>query len=241
MPVVWILVLLCIALYNKENARRRKFLIAALLLFYFFTNDFIADEFMRAYEYPAITDNDVKKDYDIGIVLGGMLNFDSKLNREQFDRGSDRLFQALKLYREGKIKKIFIVGGSGSVLESGKLEAPIARGYLETIGVPALDILIESRSRNTHENALYAKPILDSAAPNGNYLLITSASHMPRAYGCFNKAGIRTDRYSTDRYSGPRKFVFDHMFIPDKYALTEWDVLLHEWVGLVSYKISGYL
>lgn len=240
-PLVWVLILLLLALFTRSATKRKTFLIAGLLFFYIFTNDFIADEAMRAYEFPAIADINLKGTYDIGIVLGGMMDYDPKLKRVQFDRGSDRLFQALKLYKEGRIKKILISGGSGSLLQPENLEAPVARNYLETIGVPAADVMIDSRSRNTHENALFSKPILDSAAPNGKFLLITSASHMPRAYRCFLKVGIHTDRFSADRYSGPRMFVFDHLFIPDKFALQEWDVLLHEWLGLISYKILGYI
>ncbi len=240
-PVMWILILLLLAVFSSNAVRRKRFLIATLLVYCFFTNNFIVNEFMHAYEYPAVADSQLAKTYDIGIVLGGMMSYDPKLKRVQFDRGSDRLFQGLNLYHEGRIKKILVVGGSGSLLLPGNLEAPVARNYLIAIGVPPSDILIESRSRNTHENAMFAKPILDSAAPGGNYLLITSASHMPRAYRCFLKAGVHTDRFSVDRYSGSMKFQFDYMFLPDKSALQEWDVLLHEWMGDVCYKLLGYI
>ncbi len=240
-PLVLVFILLLIAVFSRNEVRRKRFSVAALAVFFIFTNNFIADEAMRSLEYPATPDTELHGTYDFGIVLGGMMNYDTKLKREQFDRGADRLFQALKLYREGKIKKIFIVGGSGSILLPDKRESPIARNYLVAIGVPTSDILIEPKSRNTHENALFARRILDSVDPGGRYLLITSAYHMPRAYRCFLKAGIVADRYSTDRYSGPRKFIFDHLFIPDKLALDEWDIILHEWMGFIAYKISGYI
>lgn len=239
-PLVWVLVLLLLGIFYKKRERRRTFVIAALAVFYFFTNNFIADEFMRAWEIPAVDESDVGK-YDVGIVLGGILAFDKALNRPQFDRSSDRLFQALKLYHEGKIRKLVLDGGSGSLVNKDELEAPILKKYLEQIGVPDSVIAIEPHSRNTHENAVFVKPILDSLAPHGRYLLITSASHMRRALGCFKKAGIPVTPFSADRYSGPRKFLFDHMFIPDKYALQSWDVMLHEWVGYITYKIMGYL
>lgn len=240
-PLVWVLVLLLLGLFYKNKARRRVFVIIAVCVFYFFTNDFIADEFMRAWEVPAIADSAIQKPYDVGIVLGGVLAYDQSLKRPQFDRGADRLFQALKLYHEGKIKKIVLDGGSGSILNKNILEAPILKQYLEQIGTPDSVIAIEPHSRNTHENALFVKPILDSLAPHGRYLLITSASHMRRAVGCFKKAGIMVTPFSADRYAGPRKFVFDHMFIPDKYALQSWGVLLHECIGYITYKIMGYL
>ncbi|HXB11679.1 MAG TPA: YdcF family protein, partial [Bacteroidia bacterium] len=240
-PLVWVMVLFLIGAFTKDLVRRKRCLIAAFVVLFFFTNDFIIDEFMRAWEVPAVSISDVKGTYDVGIVLGGMTVYDPHLKRIQFDRASDRLFQALTLYHAGKIKKMLIDGGSGSITESDMLEAPFIKEYLLSIGIPDSVILIEPHSRNTRENATLAKPILDKIAPNGRYLLITSASHMRRAYGCFEKLNIKTDKFSTDRYAGPRKFIFDHLFIPDKYALLTWDVLLHEWIGCITYKISGYI
>ena len=240
-PLVWVLVLLLFGLFHKNVNRRRKFVIGALVVFFFFTNDFIADTFMRGWEIPAIKDETIIKPYDIGIVLGGMIAYDKSFERPQFDRGSDRIFQAIKLYKEGKIRKILLDGGSGSITESDILEAPLLKQYLLQIGIPDSVIIVEKHSRNTHENATFVKPILDSICPHGSYLLITSASHMKRALKCFEKAGIPVTCYSADRYSGPPKFVFDYMFIPDKWALVSWDVLLHEWVGYITYKIAGYI
>jgi uncharacterized SAM-binding protein YcdF (DUF218 family) len=240
-PLVWVLILFLFGLFHKNRDRRRSFIIAALVVFFFFTNDFIADEFMRAWEIPAIKDSEIHKKYDVGIVLGGMLAYDKSFERPQFDRGSDRIFQAIKLYHEGFIKKILLDGGSGSITQSDILEAPLLKQYLLQIGIPDSAIIVEKHSRNTRENATLVKPILDSLAPHGSYMLITSASHMRRALKCFEKVGIPVTPYSADRYSGPRKFIFDHVFIPDKYALVSWDVLLHEWIGYVSYKIAGYI
>jgi hypothetical protein len=49
------------------------------------------------------------------------------------------------------------------------------------------------------------------------------------------------DPYSTDRYAGPRKFEFDHLFIPNISALNDWNNLIHEMIGFITYKISGYV
>ncbi|MGZ4118990.1 MAG: YdcF family protein, partial [Bacteroidia bacterium] len=69
---------------------------------------------------------------------------------------------------------------------------------------------------------------------------ITSAFHMRRSLGCFNKVGIATVPYSTDRYAGPRKFEFDYLFIPNSSVMNDWNTLIHEIIGYITYKISGY-
>jgi len=196
---------------------------------------------MHPYETPAVQENELKGKYDAGIVLGGMIAYDPTLIRPQFDRAIDRLMQAITLYKDGKIRKIFISGCSGSILEKNVLEAVLLKDYLIKLGIPDSSIIVEKYSKNTRENALFSKPILDSLNKNGRYLLITSGFHMPRAMGCFKKAGINVTAYSTDRYSGPRKFVFDDMFIPNIGTLGGWNILLHEWIGFITYKILGYI
>ena len=240
-PLIWITALLVWAILTKETRKKQRLIIITFLVFYFFSNSFILDEFMRLYETPAIAETELNGSYDAGIVLGGMIAYDSKLIRPQFDRAVDRLMQAVSLFRDGKIRKIFLSGGSGSLVEKDILEAALLKNYLLKTGVPDSAIIIEKYSKNTRENAIFARPILDSLTKNGRYLLITSAFHMPRAMRCFEKAGIKVTAFSADRYSGPRKFIFDHLFFPNVGALDGWNVLLHEWVGFVTYKIAGYI
>jgi uncharacterized SAM-binding protein YcdF (DUF218 family) len=240
-PIVWVTVLLIWALLTKDPRKKRKVLIITFCVFYFFSNTFILDEFMRKYETPAVQESSLNGKYDAAIVLGGMIAYDPTFIRPQFDRAVDRLMQAVTLYKDGKVRRIFISGGSGSVLEKNVLEGVILKEYLLKLGIPDTSIVIEKYSKNTHENALFSKPILDSLNKNGRYILITSAFHMRRSIRCFEKAGIHVTPFSADRYSGPRKFVFDSMFIPATEALDAWNVLLHEWIGLLTYKIAGYI
>lgn len=240
-PITWVTALLLWALFTKDARKKCKLLIITFCVFYFFSNSFIIDEFMRPYETPAVQESSLTVKYDAAIVLGGMIEYDPTFVRLQFNRAVDRLMQAVALYKDGKVKKIFISGGSGSILEKNVLEGAILKEYLLKIGIPDSAVVVEKYSKNTHENAVFSKPILDSLYKNGKYILITSAFHMPRAIRCFKKAGISVTPYSVDRYSGPRKFVFDYMFFPATGALDEWNVLFHEWIGMGMYKISGYI
>jgi len=240
-PIVWVTALLVWSLLTKDAKKKQKLVLITFVVFYFFSNSFIIDEFMRPYETPAIQEKDLNGTYDAAIVLGGMIAYDPTFVRPQFNRAIDRLMQAITLYKDGKIRKILISGGSGSILEKDVFEAAILKNYLIKLGIPDSVIIAEKESKNTHENALFSKPILDSLNKNGKFILITSGFHMPRAIRCFRKVGVNVTPYSSDRYSGPRKFVFDHLFIPATGALDEWNVLLHEWIGFISYKIAGYI
>ena len=238
-PLVWIITLLLFAVFSKDEKRKKKCLRWALGLTLLFSNSFIFDEAVRQWELPATAYADVKP-HDVGIVLGGMSSYDPELERAQFYRGVDRLVQGVELYRRGLIKKILFTGGSGSILHPELKEGNYINRYLLVMGVPKEDFIIESESQNTRENALYTKAIIDKQNIKGSYLLVTSAFHMRRSIGCFNKAGLTVDHFSTDRYAGPRKFDFDHLLIPNVSAFNDWNNLIHEVVGFITYKIMGY-
>ncbi|MGZ4033847.1 MAG: YdcF family protein [Bacteroidia bacterium] len=238
-PIIWIIILFVISIYSKKERRRKRSFAWALGLLLFFSNSFIFDECIRMWEIPATKYENLKV-YDAGIVLGGMAAYDQSFQRAQFYRGADRLIQAVELYRKGIIKKIIFTGGSGSILHSEIKEGNFINRYLLYFGIPQKDFLIESESQNTRQNALYTKQLLDKEKMSGNYLLITSAFHMRRSLGCFNKVGIATVPYSTDRYAGPRKFEFDYLFIPNSSVMNDWNTLIHEIIGYITYKISGY-
>lgn len=239
-PIAWVFSILLFAVFTNNQAKRKKIIVVAVISIYFFSNSFILDEFMRPWELPAKSYRELNK-YNAGIVLGGMLSYDSKLERIQFSSGVDRLLQAIELYKKGYIEKIFFVGGSGSVLYNQIKEAPLVKRYLLTMGIPQEDIIIESESDNTHENAEYAVEILKQKGMlGGKFLLFTSGIHMRRSIACFKKAGLSPETYSTDRYSGHRKFDPDHLLIPNVQALNGWNKLLHEIAGMAVYKIMGY-
>ena len=243
-PIIWVFILIILSLfYFRRNANRsRKLIIASLIVFYFFSNSFIVGEFMNLWEKGITTDKYLTKPYDVGIVLGGgMITIDTDSNRTSFRHNTDRILQAVKLYKTGKIKKMLISSGSGSLVYRDMLESSLLKNYLVTIGIPDSVILIDSISDNTFQNAVYSAKILKNETKNSKYLLITSAIHMKRAKACFEKQGIKVDIYSTNKEAGKRKWSFDQLFLPSLNAFEQWDKLLHEIFGYFTYWIAGYL
>ncbi len=243
-PILWIVVLLIYLLTGKAPERKKRLiwiLLAAILLF---SNPFLFDRALHYWEVPAVSLQS-SQNYEVAIVLGTIARYDKTMDRLQFSYCADRMFQAVELYRQGKLKKIIYSGGSGSLTRPEDIDGPWVKRYLVTIGIPANDILLEDISRNTHENAVRVKLLIDSLeGPLGlskRYLLITSAYHMRRAAACFEKAGVRVDPYSTDRISGPVKFDLDYLFVPNAFTFASWFLLSHELFGCFFYKIAGYI
>lgn len=239
-PLVWIIVLLVVALFSKFPDRKIKCLKYGLVLLLFFSNPFLFDECSRLWEVPAVPYKNLKT-YEAGIVLGGMSVYDPSMERAQFFRAGDRLIQAIELYKKGIIKRIVFTGGSGSLLHPEMKEGNYINRYLLFMGVPQRDFLIESESINTQENAVFTKELLEANHIKGDLLLITSGIHMRRGMGCFEKAGLVVLPYSTDRYAGPRKYEFDHLFLPEPSVVYDWTKLIHEIVGYFTYRMLGYL
>jgi uncharacterized SAM-binding protein YcdF (DUF218 family) len=239
-PLLWIVIVIIVSFLIKNKVQQKKLRIISLIMLLFFTNPFIEDEFMRIWEIDAIKIENINKTYDYGIVLTGMISWDAKYERINFRRSTDRLMQTLDLYKMGIIDKIFIVGGSGLLFDQKNKESVILQDFLIRIGIPEDDILIESESRNTYENAREAAVILKPKESNESYLLITSAFHMRRSAACFKKQGFEFDIFVADRYAGSRKFSLDHIIVPKAETLSRWNVLLREICGFIVYKIMGY-
>lgn len=194
------------------------------------------------WEVPSAKLSD-RKTYEAGIVLGGILNYDEENDRIQFQRSADRLFQAIELYKSGIIKKILFTGGSGSITLPNLKEGEFVKRYLIVIGIPENDIWIENESRNTHENAVDTKRLLeDKESTNEKFLLITSAYHMRRAMACFKKVKLNVTPYSVDNIAVKTgDLTLDTFLVPNVGALFWWDALIHEWIGMAIYKIQGYI
>ena len=239
-PIVWIFLLLLWGMLTKKPLRKKRLLWASVILLYFFSNSFITDEFVRFYEERNQTYSELTETYDVAIVLGGFSNYDSEQELIQFHFSTDRLMAGIKLYKTGRAKKIMISSGSGKISAPDEKEALFIEDYLLKIGIPTKDIIIESESKNTHENAVESAKILNELYKDGNYLLVTSAIHMPRAKSCFKKAGLTVTPFSVDQQAGPRKYLLDHLFIPNVNGLVRWQQLIKEWVGFISYKLALY-
>ncbi len=241
-PYTWLFFGLIYLLKKVWNTPFKKWVLGLTVFMYVISNSFLIDEVVRAWEY---CDDDIYlKDtkYDIAIVLGGMGRIDERQQRFDFGFSGDRLFQTLELYHQKRVGKLLISGGSGSISNPNHREAIYIKKYLKNIAIPDSNIIIESNSKNTYENAVFTKQILDSIQFKGSILLVTSSFHMRRAIAIFNKTGYKNlTPYITNKITGERKFGFDYCFIPNIEAVFSLNLILHEMVGYITYKLKGYL
>ncbi|GGM98430.1 hypothetical protein GCM10010967_35360 [Dyadobacter beijingensis] len=242
MPLSIVFFILIYAWTIKSDRRRKQAVGLVIVLLFLGSNPYLVTKAVNAWEHRFVNLAEVKKTYDVGIMLSGGLIMTSTPRQDHPALGDhgDRILQTYLLYKQGKIKKILITGISGELLMARRLgETRQAASLLVSWGVPAQDILFEEKARNTHENALYSAQILNKMFPGGKYLLVTSAFHMRRSAGCFEKVGVKTDPFPADFHGGYNEFII-HKLVPDPDAFARFCMLWHEFVGLVAYKLVGY-
>jgi len=242
-PFNLILISLVLSFFIKSEKWKKRFKWIALILFLVFSNGIILNECLMLWEKPAISISDLDDDYEVAVVLGGTTDVDREPNdRLFFHKGADRVTHALNLYHTGKVKKILFTGGNARLFENPDRDNSPIYDFYVMCGVSPEDILIESSSRNTRENAFFVKDMVSKNAKSGKVILITSAFHMRRAEGCFRKVGIDVTGFSTDFSTALPKdrFGFDGL-LPSASVLDSWNFLIKEWIGYTVYWIVGYI
>jgi len=241
-PSTWCILSLAGFFFFKNLKWKKTMKITAISIFLVFSNTVIFSELMTKWEIHGVKIKDVKQ-YDLGIVLGGMFEYNNDLDVLSVRTHADRIWQAITLYKKGKIKKILISGDSGYVSDRGLKEAIQLKEVLVDWGIPETDLLIETKSKNTHENAHETKMILNRSYPHlEKCLLITSGFHMRRSIACFKKENLNCDTFSTDLMTGPKSnYYWDQYVVPNLEALFGWNRLIKECVGYITYSVMGYI
>ncbi len=242
LPLTMVFLCFLVSVIVKKQPWKKRFFLAGFSLMLFFSNDFISNAIMRAWEVDARPFKDMRP-YQIGIVLTGTTHsFLKPDDRVYFKRGADRVTHTIQLYKLGLIKKILISGGTGRLLKADEPEADKFKRVMLIAEIPESDIILENETRNTYESAVAVSEILKSQKIRAeDCLLITSAFHMRRSMACYNKAGLHVESFSTDFYGLPDKVFLASLLIPSIEGFIIWEKLLKEWTGFVAYKVAGFI
>ena len=178
---------------------------------------------------------------DAIVVLAGAVNLSiSTPEYIEFYKGVERILTGIRLVQEGYGDVLIIAGGSGSIYDQTKSEAVFLRQFAIDLSVPEEKILIDPSSRNTYENAVNTKAIMEQHGISSS-ILVTTASHLPRSMGCFRKLGLNPIPYPVDFHSPPDPDYHILDIIPNADALENTSFALHEYIGLLTYKLVGYI
>ena len=173
------------------------------------------------------------------VVLGG--GFEGAINLVrggyELNSGGDRMVETAILARRFPTAKVVVSGGTGELFLDGEGDAATAPRLLTALGVTADRLILENKSRNTYENAVFTKELV-TPMPGETWLLVTSAFHMPRAKALFDKAGFATIPWPVDYRTTGREGIGLFRDNPAD-SLQATTMAIREWIGLLAYWLSG--
>jgi uncharacterized SAM-binding protein YcdF (DUF218 family) len=251
-PLTWVGLLLgaatILALFPFSPTRLRwvrQLVVCALLLLVTASSPLIAYPLIGSleswYQPPQLTPSDR---FDAIVVLGGGINMKGSLRPtlELNSYSRDRTTCGVNLYQQGYAPTLVLTGGNARVFGSGPQVAAEMQRWAVRLGVPESATKIDTEARNTYENATGTKQLIGPAS----ILLVSSASHLPRAVPVFTKQGFRVT-------PAPCNFVAQNLprdnwnnidpldFFPSNTALQHTTEALTELAGIIVYWLAGKL
>ncbi len=175
------------------------------------------------------------------IVLGGGVDDRVTSKRRyplELNEAGDRILVMIALARRYPDARIVFTGGAADVIETTEEpEAEAIKARIADYGLDPAHIIFESRSRNTFENAIFTKELVQPK-PGETWWLVTSAWHMPRSMGIFRKAGFTVKAFPVDYRTAAASDIV-RPFSTMGEGLRRTDVAAKEWIGLIAYWLTG--
>jgi uncharacterized SAM-binding protein YcdF (DUF218 family) len=173
------------------------------------------------------------------LVLGGAVDPRISLAYSEtvFNGSVARVLAGVTLARHHPEAKLALVGGEGELFPVGFAESRATSGFVLEEGIPETRIIVEERSRSTHENAVFAKELI-RPVPGQNWILVTSAFHMPRAVAAFRAVDWPVIPYPVDFKVDPVTGLRPNFNLLDGLGAST--TAGKEWAGLVGYRLRGW-
>lgn len=216
----------------------------ALSILLLSSNELVSKWLVRSLEWQYLPSADLPQAEAIVVLGGGTRPRIAPRPWYELNEAGDRILYGSWLYKQGKAPLMVVTGGRADWYgEGGNPESEDMAAIAELLGVPAANILQESQSFNTRDNATNTKQILEPRGIN-KILLVTSALHMPRSMEIFRKVGFETIPAPTDFLSVNNEnnkgwgVILD--LLPNAEALRNTTNAIKEYIGLVVYQFAGW-
>lgn len=234
---VILVALLIIRLYQK---RKIKFLLVIMSIYWALSTPVLSNNLIKILEIDNDDNTECIQSLNKSkiVVLGGGLKSGKKIVNLIELLSAESLARTLGArYLFGRLPdaEIIISGGYSEKYS----EAQLMKMLLIDLGVEDNLIKVDGRSINTYQNAINVKQILTDDGWDDKVVLVTSAYHMPRAAAVFKKQNIETCGYSVDYKTMQTRY--EYAWIPQMRSMQVLKYYLHEKIGYMFYKLSGYI
>jgi uncharacterized SAM-binding protein YcdF (DUF218 family) len=221
----------------------------ALLILLISGNGWVSQTLVKSLEWQNLPPSELPQTAAIIVLGGGTKPALPPRPWVDVSEAGDRILHGSRLYLQQKAPWLILSGGRIRWKDGGPSESEDMAEIAKAMGVPKTAILQDPSSLNTYENAVNVGKILEDKKIKGTVLLVTSAIHMPRSLLIFKRQGIDTIAAPTDfivseydtKYdaAGIEAFLLD--FIPDAGHLKEFTAAMKEYIGMVVYRLKGWI
>lgn len=172
------------------------------------------------------------------IVLSGSENAKTSVlwNQVEVNQAAERTLAFLKLAKRYPQAQLVFTGGSGKLTQQNYKEADVARRLFKEQGLNLNRVIFETKARNTYENGLFSYRLIKPKA-NENWLLITTAWHIPRAIGVFKQLNWNIMPYPVDHRT--QKGYLFRIDLNFSHNLSLLVIAIKEWLGIIVYYSTG--
>lgn len=220
----------------------------ALVVLLISSNARVSNYLIKTLEWQNLPSQDLPTAEAIVVLGGATRAADAPRIMPDINENGDRLLYAAKLYQEQKAPLVILAGGRIEWYGAGQPEAVDMKQLLQLMGVPAEAIILEPNSLNTYQNAVNVKEILQKRNIE-KILLVTSAFHMPRSLLIFQRQNINAIPAPTDFLLSQRELEAVNSssqsailsLLPEAQNLEKTTKILKEYVGMVVYRLRGWL
>ncbi|MCR4320352.1 MAG: YdcF family protein [Candidatus Brocadiaceae bacterium] len=237
---------LVLLLFTQKQRAGKLIISIGMILFTFLSYEAIPNILLKPLEsqYSSLmlttpsdpTTDDIVPSVKWIVVLGGGNIPDPKIpvTSQLSETSMVRLIEAVRLHNRIPESKLILSGGGVFGLVP---EAETMSTVAKAIGVNQEDLILETDSKDTEDEARLIKPIVG----NDKFILVTSASHMPRSMGMFRKLGMYPIAAPTDYMVKERQGISPSDFFPNSGSLRKAEGVIHEYLGIFWAKLRGQI
>ena len=234
-PGIFIILLWLMAFWLLRLQRRAagKLILGFSLVYYIVSTSWFGEVVLHQLEYQYTPVKNMKGDVIVMLGGGGVLAPDSQGKSGMLTgASSNRMITAVQLYKKSNLP---IIVSGGQVYPDTGNEGEITRKLLIDLGVPSEKIIVDNKSLNTEQNAVFTKKLMkehDFHQP----ILITSAFHMKRSILCFEKVGVEVQPLPTDYRTSEKLTIYGNKFAPGDFEMIH--LAAKEYLGILAIKIK---
>ena len=237
---------LLLILFTKKQKTGKIIISIGIVIFALFSFPALPNFFLERLEYryqplALTTASDTSTCYALPavkwiVILGGGQTSDHNIPITSWLSKTSlvRLVEGLRLHKKIPESKIILSGGKVFDVVS---EAEIMAEVAVSIGVNREDLILEQDSNDTKDQARIIRPIVGSDV----FILVTSASHMPRSMALFKKQGMHPIAAPAGHTVKKNRNIHPTSLFPNSWELVKAEGVIYEYLGLLMAKLRGQI